>query len=148
MQKLIILLKNILIDYIFWLSVLLAPLLLWLFLSLINPINNNTTHNLTTIFLIILLNPILEEIVFRGYLQNMLLKYKPLVINIIGISFANLIVSIIFALLHLLNSSAIMAAAILIPSLVFGFFYQRYQSIIPSILLHIYYNIIFLIMVF
>ncbi len=139
--------KNIFIDYIFWLSILLAPLLLWLFLLLVDISNNNIAHSLTTIFLVILLYPILEEIVFRGYLQSTLLKYKIFLTSIIGISYANLITSIVFASLHLLNNIPTIALAIFVPSLIFGFFYQRYNSVVPSILLHIYYNTIFLVMV-
>jgi membrane protease YdiL (CAAX protease family) len=46
----------------------------------------------------------------------------------------------VFALLHLFLSAAILAVAVFIPSLIFGYFRDRYEQLHAPILLHIFYN--------
>jgi hypothetical protein len=42
--------------------------------------------------------------------------------------------------MHLWSHPAGWAAAVIVPSLVFGYVRDRYQSVYPSIVLHLYYN--------
>jgi membrane protease YdiL (CAAX protease family) len=84
--------------------------------------------------------PLLEEIVFRGGLQTFLLNRPFGRGKRCGISAANFLTSALFSLLHLAVHAALWAAAAFFPSLVFGYFRERNASILPAILLHVFYN--------
>jgi len=100
--------------------VLIAP---WLFVSLV------------------LVQPVLEEIVFRGALQGWLIKKNWGHRHIIGITSANVVTSIVFVAMHFLYHAPLMALLVLIPSLLFGYFRDRYKGqLIPCIILHCFYN--------
>lgn len=88
----------------------------------------------------VLVFPILEEVVFRKFLQGRLHSTSWGKNHRHGISNANLITSLVFSCFHLVSHSWLWAAAVVIPSLVFGFFRDRYRQIKPCIALHIFYN--------
>jgi len=70
--------------------------------------------------LLIVVYSVLEEIVFRGVLQGWWIKrWKS---SVIGISYANIVISGVFVLMYLIYHAPLMAVAIFIPSLVFDFF--------------------------
>lgn len=100
-----------------------------------------------TLLLFIFVFPILEEIVFRGLVQEsiqQLLANTPCPKQIIWrIGSANILASTFFSLSHFWAHSAGWAIASFVPSLVFGYFKDRYQSLSPSITLHIFYNLVF-----
>jgi len=125
-----------------WLCAIVAALIFWLgYGYLVAPLQYFNVFSSLDFFLsMILIYPILEEIVFRGWLQSMLLKKKSMIFTWFGISLANVTTSIIFVLLHLINQSIVWALLVFIPSLVFGYFKDRYNLLLPSILLHIFYN--------
>jgi membrane protease YdiL (CAAX protease family) len=52
----------------------------------------------------------------------------------------NLITSLLFVLGHLWQHPAAWAVAIAVPSLVFGWFRDRHDSVYPCIALHMFYN--------
>jgi uncharacterized protein len=95
----------------------------------------------------ILLGPIVEEIVFRGYIQTILgfalAKYKTQKIFWLPI----IITSLIFSLLHfnaiktvnIFQTLSIVILALAI-GLFSGYFKEKYNSLIPSINLHIFSN--------
>jgi len=86
------------------------------------------------------LMPVLEEIVFRGGIQAALIS-KPLFARRWGgVSLANLITSLLFAALHLVSQPPLWAALVFIPSLVFGWARDRYNAVLPCVLLHSVYN--------
>ncbi len=86
-----------------------------------------------------LLLPIIEEIVFRGFLQQQLGKY--LADRSVGIlSYANILTSIIFSALHFINHPPVWAVLVLIPSLIFGYFKDQYKSLAAPIIMHVFYN--------
>ena len=92
--------------------------------------------------MVVLIRPILEEIVFRGLLQGWLIKQRRWESKIVHISYANIITSLIFAALHLLAHPPIMALLVLLPSIIFGYFRDRYHGwLIPSVILHSYFNL-------
>lgn len=92
------------------------------------------------LFLLVLLYPVVEEIVFRGALQGALI-HKPWGFRTIGpLSVANLLVSVMFAGIHFVHHPPFWATLIFFPSLVFGYFRDRYASLTPAILLHMFYN--------
>ena len=87
-----------------------------------------------------LLYPVLEEIVFRGGLQTLLLERETLRKRVLGISVANILTSLVFAAAHLINQPVLWACLVFIPSIIFGWVRERYNSVIPSIVLHAFYN--------
>ena len=93
-----------------------------------------------SLFLVLgLVYPVLEEIVFRGMLQEGLeRRLKP------GQGFpfskANIITSGVFAALHGFSHAPVWAAAVFLPSLLFGHFKERHGGLASPILLHAFYN--------
>lgn len=86
------------------------------------------------------LMPVLEEIVFRGGIQSALISRSVFARSWCGVSLANLITSVLFASLHLISQPPVWAALVFIPSLVFGWARDRYNAVLPSVLLHSVYN--------
>jgi len=97
----------------------------------------------------VLLLPVVEELAFRGWLQGQLSKttYQRYV-TLPGLTFANILTSTLFSLLHIVQQPSYWAAATIFPSLVFGFFRDRYPSVMPGMVLHIVYNTGFLLLTF
>lgn len=86
----------------------------------------------------VVLFPLLEEIVFRGGLQptlarSLLRRWGPL-------SAANIVTSAVFAALHLGAHPPLWAAAVFLPSLLFGVFRERAGSLWAPTALHAAYN--------
>ena len=87
----------------------------------------------------VLVYPVLEELVFRGLVQGELRRRLPSS-PATSVSLANLLTSILFVVTHLLYHPPLWAAAVFLPSLVFGYLRDRYGSLLPPILLHVFYN--------
>jgi membrane protease YdiL (CAAX protease family) len=92
----------------------------------------------------LLIYPLLEEWVFRGVLQGELLKREWGKRRGIGISNANLVTSVVFVLLHFINHPPLWAVAVFVPSLVFGHFRERHESLVTPMLLHSFFNLTYL----
>ena len=90
----------------------------------------------------VILYPVIEELAFRGFVQTLLLE-RPFgkSMLIAKISKANVLTSVLFAALHLINQSPIEAVSIFLPSLVFGYLRERYDAVTPSVLMHGWYNL-------
>lgn len=101
----------------------------------------------STLLFSVLIYPVLEEIVFRGglqtYLFNLNKNYRR---NVLGVSAANIATSVVFVLVHFIYHDTIWSILIFFPSLVFGYFRDRFGRIIPSIILHSFYNLGFVIL--
>lgn len=83
--------------------------------------------------------PIVEEMVFRGLLQELIRNH--LSARTLGpLSIANLLTSILFTGLHFVYQPVLLAALVFIPSLVFGFFKDRSNRLTAPIALHMFYN--------
>lgn len=125
-------------DWQFWLVVLL-PLLFWISWWLALPTRSNpapASFWLNQVFLI----PLIEELIFRGWLQGRLLRSQKMRRHCCQISFANLATALLFSVAHLITHPPLWALAVVIPALVFGYFRERYNSLYPAIFLHVYYN--------
>jgi len=86
-----------------------------------------------------LFSPVVEELVFRGLLQDLLRqRIKPWRLG--PLSHANILTSLVFTALHFINHPPGWAAAVLIPSLLFGFFKDRTGALTAPILLHVFFN--------
>ena len=130
-------------DDIFWWIALLSviPIYLLLILYIQKPLSLPTkfNHLWSTSFLFFsFLYPVLEEIIFRGALQS----YAETIIkkNIWTLSYANILTSIIFCSLHFIYHPTLWAISVFVPSIIFGHFRDKYNSLTPPIILHIFYN--------
>ncbi len=86
-----------------------------------------------------LLLPVIEEIVFRGFIQGQLEKF--LGVRRIGVlSYANILTSLIFTAVHFLNHPPAWAILVLIPSLIFGYFRDKDNTLVTPVILHVFYN--------
>jgi membrane protease YdiL (CAAX protease family) len=95
---------------------------------------------------VILLYPIVEEIVFRGMLQDYFAnKFKG---SFLKLSYSNILTTIIFVSFHLFYHSIFWSLLVIVPSLIFGYFKDKFNSIIPAIFLHIFYNFGYFYLVF
>lgn len=98
-------------------------------------------HRLEAFLLLGIAYPVVEEWIFRGVLQGYLLEYRRLRAGVGGISLANLVASLIFTSLHFISHPPLAAAAVLVPSLVFGYFRDRHGKLIAPVWLHVFYNL-------
>lgn len=128
-------------DKNFWAAFMAAPLFV-VALFLVSPpgVSVVISSLLVPMLLLILVYPLLEEVVFRGMLQGGLLQWSLGKRRWVGMSLANLLTSLAFVSLHFIYHSPIWAMAVFIPSLIFGFYRERYNSIVPAIILHCWYN--------
>jgi membrane protease YdiL (CAAX protease family) len=86
-----------------------------------------------------LVYPVIEEWLFRGLLQGYLQnRLKNQGIGIV--SYANLLTSLLFSALHLFSHPPLWAGAVLVPSLIFGYFKDRTGRLGAPIALHVFYN--------
>ena len=115
-----------------------AGIVFWVVLWILQLPQDNK-FSMLQLFYVILLYPVLEELAFRGWLQGLLWD-KGLQKTMLYVSYANVITSIIFTLFHFMAHPPLWALGVFFPSLVFGFFRDRYNSVSPSVFLHIYYN--------
>ena len=128
-------------DPVIWVALICAAVF-WLILSFYHPITNKLQWPLITplAFIIpVIVYPVLEEIVFRGVMLEFFQKKTPGVL-FLYLTKANIFTSIIFTALHFFYHPALWASAVFIPSLVFGLLKERYQSLVPPILLHVFFN--------
>jgi len=105
---------------------------------------SNINTNLSTLALInsLLLYPIFEEIIFRGLILEELLRFKALTKKKYLISFANVLTSILFALLHFIILGGILSLLVFFPSLIIGMYYEKNKHLILAIILHSWFNFI------
>ena len=89
--------------------------------------------------------PLLEEIVFRGLVQELVHEYISAQ-SLGPLSVANLLTSLLFTGMHFLYHAPLWAALVFLPSLVFGFFKDRTGKLAAPIVLHGFYNAGFLLL--
>jgi membrane protease YdiL (CAAX protease family) len=85
--------------------------------------------------------PVLEELAFRGALQGWLLDTHYGRHRAFGVTAANATASAAFTAIHFAYHPPAWAAAVLVPSLVFGHLRDRTGSVVPAILVHVFYNL-------
>jgi membrane protease YdiL (CAAX protease family) len=130
-------LKQLITDWQFYLVLIVASVALF-FYQLLWRGYSNFPNSVWFYLQFLLLYPVLEEYVFRGHLQRVLARS-------IHFYWANIITSFVFVLLHLyVQQQAFILLGIFISSLVFGYFYHRYQSFVVSSIMHGIYNFLFL----
>lgn len=92
---------------------------------------------------LILVQPLLEELVFRGLLQGQALRLiatngQPRRLG--PLTIANILVTVAFVALHLRAQPLVWALAVAAPSLVLGHLRERTGSVWPPVLVHAFYN--------
>jgi membrane protease YdiL (CAAX protease family) len=128
-------------DPLFYVA-LLAGVGFWVGLWLYVPVQPMAPGQVLTLAFVVLVvgYPGLEEVVFGGCLQGQLSRQAWGQRRWYGITAANGCTSLLFALAHGWSHPPLWAAAVLLPSLVFGYFRDRYTSIYPGMVLHAFYN--------
>ena len=122
----------LLLGMVFWLGA-------WLFAPQLFPVVPRPAKAALLLSLVVW-QPLLEEMLFRGVIQGQLRQARWGKAEWLGISYANLLTSTLFALSHLLYHTPLWALAVFVPSLIFGHLRDRYGSIYPALLVHIFYN--------
>lgn len=88
---------------------------------------------------LLLVQPIAEEVVFRGVLQGQLLRISAA--HRAGpFTLANLAATAGFVGMHLFSQPPAWALATVVPSLLFGHLRERFGSVLPSVFMHVVYN--------
>ncbi len=82
--------------------------------------------------------PTVEELLFRGIIQDFLRGRMQGGLG--AITYANLLTSVLFSGLHFFSHPPLWAAAVFVPSLVFGYFKDRSGRLGAPIALHVFYN--------
>jgi membrane protease YdiL (CAAX protease family) len=126
-----------------FLSALGAAILFWFILGLYNgawhPMQAREVLSSRFLFLS-LLQPLIEELLFRGFLQSQWIQTQWGKSSWLGFSAANLMTSLLFTLGHFASHPPAWAIAVFFPSIIFGYFRERHDSLYPSIFLHVFYN--------
>jgi membrane protease YdiL (CAAX protease family) len=117
----------------------LAAVPVWVALGFVAGDRMRPNDTLTALISLLVVQPIVEELVFRGVLQGHLLG-RGWIRRIGPVSSANVTATVAFAALHLLAQPPAWAIAVAVPSLVFGHLRERFASVLPSIVLHAIYN--------
>mgnify|MGYP001813455553 CR=1 FL=1 len=133
-------------DPLFLAAILAAPLV-WLLLyfalhppaDLLWPLRNPDA-----LFWGVIFAPLLEEILFRGLIQEFVRDYfSDKRFGLLTV--ANLVTSVLFVIAHIMfKGFVIWNLLVFFPSLVFGFFKDRTGRLTASVMLHAYYNLGFL----
>lgn len=87
--------------------------------------------------------PLVEELLFRGVLQGWLIRRGWGVLRMAGVSAANGAATLLFVLAHLFQQAPLHAAAVALPSLLFGYFRERHGHIWSAVFLHAAYNLFY-----
>ena len=124
-------------------AAVIAALLFWAALYFVEPgVRSGPSNGIYPGLLLLgVVYPVLEELAFRGLLQGKLSQYEMGSRTVVGISYANLATSLLFVFCHLWGHTVLWALATFFPSIVFGYFKDKYQSVTPTIVIHVYFNV-------
>jgi len=128
------------IEARFTLAFLAGILVVWLGHGWLPPFSSSHEFDWKLLLALIVWQPVFEEMLFRGIIQGQLSKRVWGQRSWLQISSANGVTSLMFAGFHLIYQPAFFSLTVFVPSLVFGYFRDRCDSIYPSILLHCAYN--------
>ena len=115
-----------------------AGVLFWLALAWLGM--TGPALGLAALFSLVLLQPLVEELLFRGLLQGWLVAKPWGRHQFGGFTLANLLTALLFTALHFIAHPPLWAAGVLLPALLFGYFRDRHDSVAPAIALHVFYN--------
>jgi uncharacterized protein len=82
-----------------------------------------------------------EEIVFRGGLQQAMMQRRAFAATFLSISAANLITSLVFSAAHLWSHTVLQSMAVFPVSLMLGLAYEQSAGLRLPIALHMWFNL-------
>ena len=100
----------------------------------------NILSDTKSLFFLIVFYPVIEELAFRGMIQEFIATKTKQYPAFYYLTLANILTSVLFVLMHFVHHTPLWALLVFIPSLIFGYFKEQYKSILPSIFLHMFYN--------
>ena len=127
-------------DYRFLIAILAGALVLWVIHDLLPPFSSSVAFHWKLWLSLVIWQPLVEEILFRGIVQGQLRKTTWGQRTWLNISAANAVTSIVFVTIHMINNPPLFSISVMVPSLLFGYFRDRCNSVYPSILLHSAFN--------
>jgi len=127
-------------DRYFWLALVAGIATVWLFRERLSLLATNLEFSWPLVLSLVIWQPLVEEILFRGVVQGQLVKTHWGARSYAGMTVANIVSSLAFAAVHIVNNDALLASSVLLPSLLYGYFRDRFTSCLPSIALHCAYN--------
>jgi uncharacterized protein len=101
---------------------------------------NLISFDLKSLFFLILFYPIIEELAFRGVIQEFIASKTKQFHPIFFLSVANVATSLLFVAMHFVHHPPLWALLVFVPSLIFGYFKEQYGDVRASIFLHMFYN--------
>jgi len=132
--------RRCLLDYPFVLAFVAGIVVVSVGHNWLPPFTTRHAFDWTLILALIAWQPLFEEILFRGLIQGQLTKRDWARRSRLQISSANAVTSLLFVGIHMIGNATLFSLTVFIPSLVFGYFRDRCNSIYPSIVLHCAYN--------
>jgi membrane protease YdiL (CAAX protease family) len=93
-----------------------------------------------SLFFLIVFYPVVEELAFRGVIQEFIASKTKQYPAFFYLSVANIVTSVLFVMMHFVHHTPLWALLVFVPSLVFGYFKEQYGHIGASIFLHMFYN--------
>jgi membrane protease YdiL (CAAX protease family) len=120
-------------------AALIAPLIVWPWVPGWNSEVFKAGLSAAIVFVISI--SILEEVLFRGFLQGWLLGRAHFKQRFFHFSRANWLSSMAFAIAHLLIHPLILLPGYFVTGMLLGHFRDRYNGILIPVLLHSYYNL-------
>lgn len=125
-------------KYIFPIIVFTAVLVYFVCCIYLYGISSISLYN---IVLFLFASPLLEEFIFRGLVQKSINNFLKSGF-FLHISYGSIISSSIFTFIHLLlNNFAVIYLMVFLPSLFFGFLYDKYKTLLLPVLFHSFFNI-------
>ena len=124
-------------------AILAAPLfvLLYHFIFQQAPIDTERLFSdVKHLFFLIVFYPVVEELAFRGVIQEFIASKTKQYPAFYKLTVANIVTSLLFVAMHFVHHTPLWAMLVFIPSLVFGYFKEQYGHIGASIFLHMFYN--------
>ena len=121
---------------------LLAGIAVWvvLWFNVVPTFSMQHQSVITLLLLSVFYYPVLEEILFRGIVQGWISKRSWGSKQLFFLSVANWLTSLLFVVAHFWYQPVLWALMVIAPSLVYGYFRDKYNSTYPAIVLHCYYN--------
>ena len=92
------------------------------------------------LFFLIVFYPVVEELAFRGVIQEYIASKTERYPAFFKLSAANVLTSVLFVAMHFVHHTPLWALLVFVPSLVFGYFKEQYGHMGASIFLHMFYN--------
>lgn len=129
-----------LLDYRFVLALFAGIVVVWAGHDWLPPFSSQYAFDWRLILSLIVWQPLVEEILFRGLIQGQLIKREWGQRSWLQISGANIVTSALFVVAHMFMNPPLFALTVFIPSLLYGYFREYCNSIYPPVLLHGAYN--------